>query len=289
MPEQTYAKTEAPVQNMPISDVASVDDRRPVPVAQMVLRGAGGAPRRHPSKGAFIYYPDLSAYNDQIPYNGEKIGFTPYFDTPVTCERIDEGSMVAFKFNERGNENYLECFELLADPENFDLSPGKKYVAFVPDNAHNALYDAERRNIISIETFLHHSKKDKHGHDSKKSFLSGDMKYTKNGWMANIYRRFASKKKLIRALGVDALKKESLAAKAFLYASICGDKQPIGMPNYMKQLFNKHAHNSLISIANSKGGLEALYLAKDMIAGGQDSSEIKKLLDSFLLTDSRFG
>ena len=303
MPEQAYAKTEAPVQNMPISNAASVDDRRPVPVAQLVLQRVKSAPRPRPSDGAFIYYPDLSAYDDRIPYNGEKIGFTPYFDTPVTCERINEGSMLAFKFMERQNENYIEYFKLLANPENFDLSPGKKYVAFVPDKAHSALYDAKNRNIISIETFLHHSKKDKEGYDSKTSFLSGDMKHTENGWMANIYglsemlhgplknfmRRFTPKKKLIRSLSAEALKKESIAAKAFLYASIYGGKQPVGMPNYMKQLFNKQAHNNLISIANSKGGLEALSIAKNMIAGGQDSSEIKKILDSFLLTNALFG
>lgn len=156
----TYAQKQAPAQKSTVSNAATVDDRRSLPVAQRIIQRAGGVVQRAPADGKFVYFPDISGdiYKDRVPYMPGKICFVRYRDKEVKSANFSGCFMMAFKFVEekmKSDKNSRLIFDssvpMLCD---FNAT----YIAHVATgeqgDAKEALFDAENRGLIHIEALF---------------------------------------------------------------------------------------------------------------------------------------
>ena len=170
----TYAQKSSTVQKAADTKAASVFDssaqneslQRKADMAnnavQLVVRNIGNVVQRvGEANEAFEYYPDISGdvYKDRVPYNPQKICFTPYTGGEVKSAGFCGCFMMVFHFVDCGKG--LDTYRLLISKESEPFTPvfDVPYVAHVPTNDRNqnmqkALVELEDRGLIKIEALF---------------------------------------------------------------------------------------------------------------------------------------
>lgn len=161
--KSTYAQKNEVNPCVTSRNVACVDDRRAVPVAQRVLQRESGAVQRvkkeggndileedDPAYNTFIFQQYEDDENFRVLYDaGGKIYFTPYNNGEIKSAGFTGCFMMAFKFNENVvSSNLIENNS--SNPLNLDAF----YIAHVPNKSRQALFQAEQLNIIDIKALI---------------------------------------------------------------------------------------------------------------------------------------
>ncbi len=152
--KSVYAQKNEVSQCVTSRNVACVDDRRTIPVAQRVVQRMGEA------NGTFVYYHNIGGHKlkDRVPYQSGKICFTPYTGGEVKSANFSGCFLIVFHFV--NNNQGLMSYRLLMSNESRLFSPvfNVPYIAHVATggigDAKVALFDAENRGLIEIEAMF---------------------------------------------------------------------------------------------------------------------------------------
>ena len=239
-----YASRSVPVLNTPAPNAAYVDDsssqneslQRKADMAngavQRVVQRETGIVQKVDLPEQFVY---RAPENNDLKYIERCIAFTEY-DPNLVSSGFTGCLMMAFKFNQSYTCNNFAGGTITVGTDN------QSYIAHVfmkgPKDAtdtRKALFDAEKDHLIEIEALFKPNVPSDlyrlYGKDNDK--LTGKLSQGENGWSANVYAQgpeaysvltgntdFEYESKPIKTYNSEMLKKQTLAARAFVYATV---------------------------------------------------------------------
>ena len=140
---------EKALQRKPISALTRIEHEGDV--AQRVIQREGEA------NGKFKYVADFYSkkeYLARIPFDYKAIHFADYKKGMIKSANFSGCFMLAFHFNGTTiDPTFVTSIRSTTDVRP-DLSPNKKYVAHVDSSVKTAVFDAERRGLITIEALF---------------------------------------------------------------------------------------------------------------------------------------
>ena len=296
-----YASRSVPVLNTPVPNAAYVDDsssqneslQRKADMAngavqRVVQRETGVVQRTGEADGKFKYVANLNdnvyvradkRFKKSVPYNTGLICFSEYKGAYLESAGFTGCIMMAFHFNP--HPELITLFTQGIAPVNYF---GKKYIAHVycasQDDTKEALFDAEKRGLITIEAMFKPFKSDDANpitnavlHDDRlRSFTPDNTREVKDcsfrgrmatdhtgQWIADVFVenkkiyecvkdkfiRYPEKKKIKHYDSAD-LKYQTITTKAYLYASIvangANDRMKLQAKMKLLRIANRNKH-----------------------------------------------
>lgn len=239
-----YASRSVSVLNTPVPNAAYVDDSSSQSeslqrkadmvngVVQRVVQRETGIVQKVDLPEQFVY---RAPENNDLKYIERCIVFTEY-DPNLVSSDFTGCMMMAFKFKQSYTCKNFAGGTITVGTDN------QSYIAHVfmmgPKDAtdtRKALFDAEKDHLIEIEALFKPNVPSDlyriYGKDNDK--LTGKLSQGENGWSANVYAQGSKaysvltgntdseyKSKPIKTYNSEMLKKQTLAARAFVYATV---------------------------------------------------------------------
>ncbi len=259
--------------------------------------------REGEANGKFIYVADISETKDRIPFNYHTIHFTDYTDGVILSAGFSGCFMMAFHFRQLDGA----LFQGGQVPENIGMGP---FVAHVSNDEKRALFDAERRQLITIDAIFRPSNKEttllnprKREYQNELSDgqaairdITGGMLHTDAGWegMALSQEKVPtfgpflpqqqpdyqwSNPLLLRWYSVADMRTRTQASKAYLYALVIDEISK-------KHKDDRFDPNEMLEMETAIRGLQgirqenpdALGLACDELVNDISEGDVKNIL-----------